>query len=287
MPLIPVTVVVPVKNESTNLASCLVRLRRFAEVIVVDSSSTDRTPEIAREFGAQLVNFEWNGRFPKKRNWVLMSSLISSKWVLFLDADELITDHFCSELEKCILDEAKVGFWLNYTNHFLGGPLKYGLGQRKLALMRVGSGMYERIDEDKWSGLDMEIHEHPVLAGPLGEIKARIDHYDDRGLVKFVDRHRDYAVWEAQRALSLDLDECNKRSLLTRRQRFKYRHIQRWWYPWAYFVYTYLFKLGFLDGRPGFYYAVYKSLYFCTIRLLIREKRLGDAPSNLIRSIGQ
>ena len=84
---IPVTVIVSVKNEELNLPTCLEKLKDFSEVIVVDSMSTDKTPEIVKEFRFQLVNFKWNGKFPKKRNWTLENVNIKNDWVLFLDAD--------------------------------------------------------------------------------------------------------------------------------------------------------------------------------------------------------
>ena len=69
---IPVAVAGPVKNEEANLAKCLERLDRFAEVVVIDSDSRDATKDIARSFGAKVINFEWDGRYPKKRNWMLL-----------------------------------------------------------------------------------------------------------------------------------------------------------------------------------------------------------------------
>jgi glycosyltransferase involved in cell wall biosynthesis len=246
---------------------------RFSEVIVVDSSSTDRTPEIAHEHGAKLINFDWNGCYPKKRNWVLLNHQLASDWVLFLDADEIIDDAFATAAERAVRSTEYAGYWLNYTNYFLGRPLKHGLPQRKLALFKVGAGLYERIQEDRWSGLDMEIHEHPIIEGPVGEIKERIDHNDDRGIAKFIDRHRDYALWEARRTCLLEEGDSGAWTKLTERQNFKYRHIDKWWYSWFYFLYTYAMKAGFLDGRAGFAYAFYKAWYFLTIRLMIGEIR--------------
>lgn len=269
---IPVTVAVPVKNEEANLPRCLERLGRFAEVIVIDSGSTDATPEIAHRFGARLVDFKWNGRYPKKRNWLLMNETLSQDWVLFLDADEFVDDDFCDAVAAAVQETDKVGFWLNYDIYFMGRRLRYGVAQRKLALFRVGAGLYEKIEEVAWSRLDMEIHEHPILDGPIGEISARIDHRDDRGLAKFVDRHRDYALWEARRFRTLQSAERDVWARLTVRQKFKYRNLHRSWYPSFYFWFNYLVKLGFLDGGPGYYHSYYKAWYFRTIRLLIREQ---------------
>ena len=270
---IPITVIIPVRNEEANLAQCLSRLRRFVAVVVVDSSSTDRTLEIARAYGATVIEFHWNGRYPKKRNWTLMEHPPSTSWVLFLDADEFIDDHFCEAVAAAITDEKFDGFWLNYANYFLGRRLRYGLPQRKLALFRVGKALYERIDEQMWSELDMEIHEHPLVEGQVGEINIEIEHNDFRGINKFIDRHGDYAMWEACRVLVLEREGRISGDHLTRRQRFKYANLEQWWYPWFYFVYTYVWKLGLLDGAPGFQYAFYKTWYFLTIRIRIGELR--------------
>lgn len=273
---LPVTVVIPVLNEEKNLAECLARLHRFARVVVIDSGSTDTTPDIARAAGAELIRFEWNGRYPKKRNWFLINTPPETEWVLFLDADEYVNDAFVEALGKAVQQPRYAGFWLHYTNYFLGRPLRHGLAQRKLALFRVGSGLYERIDEAAWSALDMEVHEHPILNGEVGEITAPIDHRDLRGIDKFIDRHRDYARWEARRYLALHsggdiAPEAN--AGFSARQRFKYRHLARWWYPWFVFGYTFFVKAGFFDGVPGFYHAFYKCWYFVTVRLMIRERR--------------
>jgi glycosyltransferase involved in cell wall biosynthesis len=270
---IPVTVIVPVKNEERNLARCLGVLSRFAEVIVVDSGSTDRTQEIARAAGAQLLEFRWDGRYPKKRNWVLMNHALANDWVLFVDADEVVDDRFCEEVAAAIASGRHNGYWLNYTNHFLGRRLRHGVPQRKLALFRVGYGLYERIDEDSWSGLDMEVHEHPTIDGSVGEIGAPIEHNDFQGIEKFLARHRDYAHWEARRFLLLERESGIRDQKLTARQRFKYRHLESWWYPEFYFFYAYVVRLGFLDGAAGLQYAFYKARYFLTAQKMIREFR--------------
>lgn len=282
-----VTVVVPVKNEESNLPRCLAKLARFTEVMVVDSDSTDRTQEIAREAGATLVNFEWNGRYPKKRNWVLLNHKLANPWVLFLDADELVDDRFCDEVVTKIADSRYSGFWLNYTNYFLGRQLRHGVPQRKLALFRVGSGLYERIDEQRWSDLDMEVHEHPIIEGKVGEITAPIEHNDRSGLAVFIERHRNYAMWESQRLLRLEDGNGDPGQKLTRRQRMKYANLSRWWFPWMYFLYAYFIRLGFLDGRAGFSYAFYKLWYFETVRQLIKEGRRERAKGLTALDVGK
>lgn len=269
---LPVTVVIPVKNEETNLGACLSRLSRFSDILIVDSASTDNTLQIAESRGVKVVQFAWNGRYPKKRNWVLLNHDFLTEWVLFLDADEFVDDRFCDEIERTVGSTAHSGFWLSYDNFFLGRRLRHGVPQRKLALFRVGSGLYEPIAEEAWSKLDMEVHEHPVIDGSLGAIGAPIEHNDRQGIEQFVERHCDYAKWEARRVLALRERSATQHDL-TPRQVFKYKNIDKWWYPWFYFFYAYLVRAGVLDGRAGFYYAFYKLWYFLTIRLIIARQR--------------
>ncbi len=270
---LPITVVIPTRNEARNLAECLPRLARFAEVVVVDSGSTDGSRELAESLGARWVEFAWDGRFPKKRNWVLRQGMVRTPWALFLDADELVDDSFCDELERTLPATTHCGFWLNYDNWFLGRRLRHGERNRKLALIRVGTGEYERIDEDRWSDLDMEVHEHPVVAGSVGEIVSRLEHRDLRGFSQWQRKHDAYSTWEAHRAERLRAGGPAATAPLNARQRRKYASLGAWWLPPAYFLRTYVLMRGFLDGYPGFAYAAAKAMYFWQIGVKIRELR--------------
>lgn len=272
---LPVTVVVPVRNEERNLPGCLRCLDAFAAVIVVDSGSVDRTPDIALAAGATLLQFTWDGGFPKKRNWVLLNHRFATPWVLFLDADEYVTPGFVAELRNVLPESPHAGYWIRYTNHFMGRELRFGQPMRKLALIRIGSGLYERIDEVRWSGLDMEVHEHPVLEGTIGELSSRIDHNDYKGLQAYIARHNDYSSWEAARFAKL-ADSPESADRFTPDQRRKYQSLDRWWLAPAYFLYSYVWKQGFRDGFVGFAFAAMKAIYFFNIRLKIIEgRRLG------------
>ena len=269
---LPVTVAIPVRNEAACLGRCLQRLNQFASVDVIDSGSTDGTAEIARAHGARVIQFQWDGRFPKKRNWYLRNHRPGTPWVLFLDADELLDESFCNELRQALSESVHAGFWITYDNWFLGKRLRHGTPNRKLALFRVGAGEYERIDEQQWSGLDMEIHEHPVLMGSIGRIATRVDHRDDRGLAHWLRRHVEYARWEAGRYQELHTARRNQNASLTRRQRRKYAVLRQWWWlPVAYSLHDLVIKRGLLDGVPGVVHALLKGWYFLTIGLMIRE----------------
>ncbi|AUS05830.1 glycosyltransferase family 2 protein [Pseudotamlana carrageenivorans] len=265
---IPITVVVSVKNEELNLPHCLEKLSSFSEIIVVDSQSTDNTPKIVEQFGYQLINFTWNGKYPKKRNWTLQNIPLKNDWILFLDADEFLTNQFIEEVGHKIKNTSASGFWIYYNNYFMGKEQKYGLKMRKLALFKKDKGVYEKIEEDLWSHLDMEIHEHPIIEGPVSTIKSTIQHKDYKGLEHYIARHNAYSSWEANRFLALKKEGIKH---LTLRQKLKYNLITSGLLPSLYFFGTYILKLGFLDGVTGFHFARYKAHYFFQIQTKITE----------------
>jgi glycosyltransferase involved in cell wall biosynthesis len=267
---LPITVVIPIKNDAANLAECLPALTGFQEIVVVDSVSTDQSAEVARAGGAVVLNFRWSGGFPKKRNWILQHYAFKTPWVLFLDADEKPTVAFKAAVAKALARTECVGFWLCYRNYFMGRLLNYGISQRKLALFRVGAGYFERIDDPGWSALDMEVHEHPVLEGKIGHIIEPLEHNGFRGFHHFIAQHNEYSSWEAHRYMALTNDHVVW-ARLTMRQKLKYRNLRSWWYAVGYFIFGYLWKRGFLDGGPGIMFAIFKFAYQLEIRAKIVE----------------
>ena len=159
---------------------------------------------------------------PKEKELVPAQPPGNTKWILFLDADEYLTEAFKNELRQALERDDKVGYWLSYTIYFLGKQLKGGYPLRKLALFKVGAGEYERIDEEQWSKLDMEVHEHPILTGDVGVIKSKIDHQDFRGVSHYVIKHNEYASWEAGRFIKT-INTPNVSDNWTWKQRLKYR----------------------------------------------------------------
>lgn len=265
---IPITVVVSVKNEALNLPSCLDKLKRFDQIIVVDSGSTDDTTTIATEMGAEVLQFEWNGKFPKKRNWTLQNGNLRHEWILFLDADEFVTEAFVDEVAIKTQDPNYNGFTIQFENYFMGRKLKYGYGFQKSALFKKSKGAYEKIEEDLWSHLDMEVHEHPIIEGKVGIIKSKVVHKDFKNLEHYIAKHNAYSSWEAQRYLQL---KQSKNELLSFNQKIKYGLLNTGLLPAVYFVGAYFLKLGFLDGKEGFYLARFKSHYFFQIQTKVNS----------------
>jgi len=272
------TIAIPARNEERNLPDCLAAIGNgFArEVVLLDSQSTDRTREIAEAAGVRVLDFQWDGKFPKKRNWFLRNHPPATAWVLFLDADEYVTDAFKREVRKALAAPDEVGFWLNYTVYFLGRELHGGYPLRKLALFRVEAGEYERIDEEQWSRLDMEVHEHPVLSGKVGVIRAKIDHQDFRGVSHYVAKHNEYSSWEAARYLG-NLRNVAKQARWTWKQRVKYTLMRSPCIGIAYFLGSYCVMGGWRDGARGLAFTILKMAYFTQVYCKICEQESASA----------
>ena len=292
------TIVIPVKNEEKNLPACLENVKDFRYVVLVDSGSADKTRDIFEGFkfqgpsekvsgeseqrGWDWLDFKWDGKFPKKRNWVLRNYQFKTPWALFLDADERVTEAWKRAAEALLTspdtDQYDV-IKCFYDNWFMGRMLRHGDIMQKTAMVRVGAAEYEKIDEDNWSSLDMEIHEHLQVreggrgggsgegggSGRIGEIRARMEHHDKRSFESHVAKHREYAKWEANRYRQL-MAHPERWNVLTPRQKVKYRNLTKWWLAPAYFAVCYFKKFGFLDGYAGLRFALFKAWYFALIR---------------------
>ena len=266
------TVVIPVKNEEKNLPACLDNVKTVKNVVVVDSGSTDRTLAIAREYNREVVQFDWTGEFPKKRNWMLRNYKFKTPWVFFLDADELPGVKFWKELSVVLPYTSHDVFVIYLNNWFMGRILRHGDTPRKTAIVRLGHAEYERIEESDWSKLDMEIHEHLISLGTVGRIRTPIDHFDKRSLSSYYAKHNEYSDWESGR---FEILAGNLSNGLTIRQRLKYRFLMNKFFPYAYFIYTYILRLGFLDGTPGYYFAINKFNQFNQLQAKIIERRMA------------
>jgi len=271
--VLDLTIAISVKNEEVNLPNCIDAIGRdFARrIVLLDSGSTDLSIQIARSREVEVLEFFWNGKFPKKRNWFLKEHTPLSKWVLFLDADEYLTSHFKEELKKLLPHTQHAGFWLSYSVYFQGRKLKGGYPLDKLALFRVGSGEYERIDEDTWSNLDMEVHEHPIVKGSVGFIRSKIDHQDFRGVSHWIAKHNQYSSWEAARFIRYASDPI-VRVQWTWRQKIKYSLMRTPFLGIAYFFGSFFLMGGWRDGFTGLSYAILKMSYFTQIYCKYKEK---------------
>src|SRR5205809_1725492 len=124
---VPVSVLVPIKNEARNLGRCLDSVKWADEIFVVDSASDDGSVEIAQERGANVVQFQFSGTWPKKKNWALEHVRFAHEWVFILDADEVIPPEAEAEIRNVVTSgvDAKAGYWINRHLMFMGRWLRH------------------------------------------------------------------------------------------------------------------------------------------------------------------
>lgn len=260
------TVIIPTKNSERFLPKCLESVKSCRQVIVVDSNSKDKTKSIVNTYGRVYVNFEWNKKYPKKRAWALDKLLIESDWILMLDSDECISDEFLREFDNRIAKSNHNGFWIYYNNYFMNKLMRYGVSQKKLALVRKNHGTYEDFGENDWTEYDMEIHEHIIVDGTVGKMNTKLSHLQNESYKQMLDKHFEYAKWEARRYASFSI-----KSSSTLREKIKYHLINKFFFSYVYFFFQYFVLLGFLDGFEGYKYAKIKFKYFKRVYELLRK----------------
>lgn len=268
---IGVSVIVSTKNEEIALPSCLESLTAFAEVFVVDSLSTDATTKIARRYGANVVEFNWDGKYPKKKQWCLDNLIFTFEWVLFIDADETPTQALVEEIRHIVdSHETRVAFDIPLQYHFMGRKLRHGHTVKKRALIRSNAVRFPVLDDLRAPGMgELEGHYQPIADGEVGAATAKLRHSDPDPIGTWVTRHNKYSDWEAY----LRSQDGLARSVGQHRSRQGRIFDRVPGKPLAFFVYCYFLKLGFLDGREGLYYAVSLTWYYWLISVKTAEAR--------------
>ena len=276
----PVSVIVPVKNEAENLRRCLPALQWADEVFVVDSHSSDRTAEVAAGFGATVVQFDFNGTYPKKKNWALDNLPFRNDWVLIVDADEVVTPELAAEIRERISRDEAEGYYLNSHYFFLGRCIRHcGYSECwNLRLFQHRLGRYERMPDHTGGRTgDNEAHEHVELEGRALRLDHELDHHAYPTIAAWVEKHNRYAVWEAAMydrfvnepvPMSIGRGKRIKRWLKKVYLRLPMRPLVR-------FIYAYILRLGFLDGKPGLVFCTLLAFYDFLSWANLYEQRLS------------
>ena len=281
---IPVSVLIPAKNEESNLPACLESVARADEVFVVDSQSSDRSIEISTNYGANVVQFYFNGRWPKKKNWSLDNLPFRNQWVLIVDCDERITPELWDEIATVIQDPNYNGYYLNRRVFFLGQWIRYGgkYPDWNLRLFKHKSGRYENLNtEDIPNTGDNEVHEHVILDGKVGYLKNDMLHIDFRDIYHWLERHNRYSNWEARVYYNILTGNDESGTIgahlfgdAVQRKRFlKKIWVKLPFKPLLRFILFYFIRLGFLDGKAGYIYGRLLSQYEYQIGVKLYELR--------------
>jgi len=281
--VIPVSVIIAARNEANNLPRCLQALRNFGEVFLIDSQSMDDTAEIARSYGAQVVQFHYQGGWPKKRQWAMDSLPIAHEWVLLLDADEVLPAELAEEIRSAIQNPAIDGYSVLLQTWFLGRSLRHGdVGLWKLALFRRGKGRYEcRLKDQDASMADMEVHEHVVVDGATAKLRHPILHHNVESLSRYIQKHDEYSNWESRVLLQRGDDKDLPPSLFgTQAQRRRWMKRKLFAVPGSpilLFLYRYGLRLGFMDGVPGLIYCGFQAVQMFHTKAKIYELKRRNA----------
>ncbi len=274
---LPVSVIIPVRNEAKNLPRCLQALKNVGEVYVLDSQSTDETIEIARSYDARVVQFHYQGGWPKKRQWAMNTLPLAYDWTLLIDADEMLTPELAEEIRVAIQNPAIDGYFIMLRTQFLGRVLRHGdVGLWKLSLFRRGKGRYEcRLKDQDSSMADMEVHEHVVVEGETAKLRNPLIHHNVESLSRYIQKHDEYSNWES-RVLLQGGDDAELPPSLLGTQAQRRRWLKRKLFavpgsPALLFLYRYLLCLGFLDGVPGLIYCGFQAVQMFHTKAKIYE----------------
>ncbi len=287
---VPVSVIIPVKNEAENLRRCLPALAWADEIFVIDSQSTDETAEIAAEYGAAVVQFHFNGTYPKKKNWALENLPFRNEWVLIVDADEVVVPELADEIARRVAADEAEGYYLNSQYYFLGRRIRHcGYSECwNLRLFKHRLGRYEKMPDATGGRCgDNEAHEHVELAGRVLRLSQQLEHHAYPTVAAWVEKHNRYAIWEAAQyeryrdapiPSTIGPSQRFRRRLRKVAARLPLRPIIR-------FLYAYVLRLGFLDGRPGLIFCGLLAFYDLLISANRYEQRLERSDESAGSSI--
>jgi len=267
---IPVSFFVLTKNEEQDLPTCLKSAERFGEIIVLDSLSTDRTAEIAREFGATVVERPFDN-WSAHQNWAMQNIPFKYPWIYYSDADEVLPKELVDEIEKvAVADSPNSAYRLPRRDYFYGRWLKHVVPSPfNIRLFRPSKIRYERLTNPV-----------SIVDGPIGLLTQHFNHYPfSKGMTHWFAKHNSYSTQEAQQIVA-NMGKGEKPSLmiaLRGKDVYERRVHQKAIFhrlpmrPLVNFLILYVGKLGFLDGVPGFRYAALRTIYEYMIVLKTKE----------------
>lgn len=253
-----ITLIILTYNEELHLQRCLESVKKLAKrIIIVDSFSTDKTCEIAQQFGAEVIQRKFVNQ-AEQFQWALENTNISTEWVFRLDADEYILPELYQEIKDKLyhLPQEITGVYLNRRLYFQSSWIKRG-GFYPLRLLRIwrnGAAVMEQKMMD----------EHTVLMHGKS-IDFDHDFVDENlsSLVKWTEKHNNYSTREAIMRLDAQYHflEQNQQNLHKSNKQF-YLKLPLFLRAFVYFCYRYFIKLGFLDGRNGLIWHVLQGFWY-------------------------
>jgi len=235
------SVAITAMDEEANIGRTLASVAWADEIVLVDSGSTDRTCEIAREHGARVISESWRGYVAQKQYAI---DLCTMDWVLLLDADEEVSPGLAGEIRAAITDpKAAAGYKLPRKNLFLGRWMRHGgfYPDPKLRLFRRGQGFVTGHDPHDRCELKADVPQRTV------QFRNALVHYTYPNLSLYISHMNRYSSLGAQLAVAKGPRSFSFADIVLR--------------PLATFTYNYLVRGGFLDGREGLLLHLYHAVY--------------------------
>lgn len=275
-----VAVLIGVRNEEKNIAAAIRSVDWAQQVFVVDSHSTDQTCEIAESLGAQVVQFDYDGGWPKKRNWGLHHLPITCEWVLILDADERVTSELRESIQRAVQRDDVNGFYTRWKFVFLGRWMKHCWSHGwMLRLLRHGHGEYEDLGMRGEGGWDNEVHENVVVEGTCERLDGWLLHESNEDLEFWIRKQNEFSTWNAVRrgqqlaAGFPPLSHLFSRDPVKKRKWLKALFLRMPCKPTLMFLWLYVVRLGILDGKAGFYFCRLRAMHELNIQAKLYELR--------------
>ncbi len=267
------SILILTKNEEKDLPGCIETLKWSDDIILYDSFSNDKTLEIAKNNGLRIVQRSFDN-WSSHQNWGLRNIDFKYKWVLYIDADERLTDPLIEEI-KNIKDPSGNAFKIRRRDYLEGKHLKYvQSSQWYIRLFKPEAISYTRL-----------VNPITHVKGHSKKLKGYINHYPfSKGIEHWIKKHNSYSTFEAEEILKNKNKKINLNisSLIFEKDILKKRSQQKIFFyklpfrPFIKFILIYFLKLGFLDGKEGFKYSILQSIYEYFIVLKTHEKSQND-----------
>lgn len=281
---IPVSVVIAVRNEEKNIVGCLESIADFDQAFVVDSGSSDQTCALAEELGATVVQFEYDGGWPKKRNWALQNLPIRNDWVLILDGDERVTPELQNSIAAATQQTEVNGFYTRWKFMFLGRWMKHSWAHGwMLRLVRFGKGEYEDLGMRGQGGWDNEVHENVVVDGKCEQLDGYLLHESNEDLEFWIRKQNEFSTWNAVRRGRQvaegfpSISNLFSGDAVKKRKWLKALFLRLPFKPTIIFFWLYFVKFGFLDGKAGFYFCRLRAMHELNVQAKVFELSMSSA----------
>lgn len=273
-----VSVIIHTLNEEKNLPYALKSvINKFNEIFIVDSGSIDNTRQIANEFGVNFIERKSDRtKLVEQRNWALDTLPFRNEWVFVLDADEQVPEDLYEEIKLLMSQKQSniFGYWICYKNIVLGKWLKHSsiYPNWNMRLFMHNKLRYE----------DRSVNAHINIDNKnAGWLQSHFIHDDKRGFKAYIQRLANITVIESETVDEIHTSTKNmlnaslfSSSPVERRRAFKKFYYKMPFRPIIVFIYLYFFKLGFLDGKAGLYYVLYRSFQDLLINILKYEREI-------------